>query len=105
MQMLHEHGIVVIKADGLALGKGVKICQTQDEVESVMRDLRAASVDMLTIGQYLQPTRQHAPVAEYVAPEVFAHYGRRARALGFREAACAPLVRSSYHAAELMPSS
>jgi lipoic acid synthetase len=74
-----------------------------EEVEAVLRDLRGARVDLLTIGQYLRPTPQHAAVAEYVRPEAFAAYQRRARALGFREAACGPLVRSSYHAGELLP--
>jgi len=91
----------VLTKSGLMVGLG----ETQAEIESVMRDLRGAGVDLLTIGQYLRPSREHAPVAEYVAPEAFARYERRARALGFREAACAPLVRSSYHAAELMPDS
>lgn len=91
----------VLTKSGLMVGLG----ETQQEVENVMRDLRAASVDILTIGQYLRPTREHAPVTEYLEPEIFAHYARRARALGFREAACAPLVRSSYHAGDLMPTS
>jgi lipoyl synthase len=64
----------------------------------VMRDLRAHDVDMLTIGQYLQPSRHHLPVARYVEPAVFEEFARRAREMGFMHAACGPLVRSSYHA-------
>jgi lipoic acid synthetase len=88
----------LLTKSGLMVGLG----ETQSEVEGVLRDLRAASVDILTIGQYLRPTKGHAAVAEYVAPEVFDRYRRLALDLGFREAACAPLVRSSYHAAEMV---
>jgi len=63
-----------------------------------MRDLRAHGVDMLTIGQYLQPSAHHLPVARYVEPAVFDDYARQADAMGFKHAACGPLVRSSYHA-------
>jgi lipoic acid synthetase len=63
-----------------------------------MRDLRAHEVDMLTIGQYLQPSPHHLPVARYVHPETFAMFEAEARAVGFRHAAIGALVRSSYHA-------
>ena len=79
---------------GLMVGLG----ETDDEILSVMRDLRAHDVDMLTIGQYLQPSAHHLPVARYVEPAVFDDYSRQARAMGFVHAACGPLVRSSYHA-------
>ena len=79
---------------GLMVGLG----ETDDEILSVMRDLRAHGVDMLTIGQYLQPTPHHLPVLRYVEPAVFDTYAARARELGFTHAACGPLVRSSYHA-------
>ena len=79
---------------GLMVGLG----ETDDEILSVMRDLRAHGVDMLTIGQYLQPTPHHLPVLRYVEPAVFDTYAARAGALGFTHAACGPLVRSSYHA-------
>ena len=65
-----------------------------------MRDLREHQVDMLTIGQYLQPSIGHHPVARYVAPEDFKTFERIARNLGFSHAACGPMVRSSYHADE-----
>lgn len=79
---------------GIMLGLG----ETDAEVESVLRDLRAHDVDMLTIGQYLQPSPHHLPVARYVPPEQFAEFERLGYALGFRHVASGPLVRSSYHA-------
>jgi lipoic acid synthetase len=79
---------------GLMVGLG----ETDEEILSVMRDLRAHDVDMLTIGQYLQPSAHHLPVARYVEPAVFDAFARHAHALGFTHAACGPLVRSSYHA-------
>jgi lipoyl synthase len=79
---------------GLMVGLG----ETDDEILAVMRDMRAHGIDMLTIGQYLQPTPGHLPVARYVHPDVFTMYGREAEAMGFRHAAVGALVRSSYHA-------
>lgn len=79
---------------GLMLGLG----ETDDEILAVMRDLRTHDVDMLTLGQYLQPGAHHLPVARYAEPAVFKEFERRANALGFAHAACGPLVRSSYHA-------
>jgi lipoic acid synthetase len=79
---------------GLMVGLG----ETDEEIVSVMRDLRAHDVDMLTIGQYLQPTAHHLPVLRYVEPAVFDAFAEQARELGFTHAACGPLVRSSYHA-------
>ncbi|MGU7842939.1 lipoyl synthase [Burkholderia sp. AW33-5] len=79
---------------GLMLGLGEEI----DEVEQVMRDLRAHGVDMLTLGQYLQPTRHHLPVKRFVPPAEFAQLRQRALALGFSQVASGPMVRSSYHA-------
>jgi lipoic acid synthetase len=79
---------------GLMVGLG----ETDEEIVEVMRDLRGHSVEMLTIGQYLQPSAHHLPVARYVEPAVFEDYARIASELGFIHAACGPLVRSSYHA-------
>ena len=79
---------------GLMVGLG----ETDDEILEVMRDLRTHEVDMLTIGQYLQPSAHHLPVTRYVEPAVFDEFARRAQAMGFMHAACGPLVRSSYHA-------
>ena len=63
-----------------------------------MRDMREHDIDMLTIGQYLQPSRNHLPVSRYVEPATFAMFEREAAAMGFRHAAVGALVRSSYHA-------
>ena len=79
---------------GLMVGLG----ETDDEILAVMRDMRAHAIDMLTIGQYLQPTPAHLPVVRYVHPDTFAMFERQAYALGFRHAAVGALVRSSYHA-------
>jgi lipoic acid synthetase len=79
---------------GLMVGLG----ETDAEIHAVMRDLRAHGVDMLTIGQYLQPSPHHLPVERYVEPAIFQEYQSQARELGFRHAAIGALVRSSYHA-------
>jgi lipoic acid synthetase len=79
---------------GLMVGLG----ETDEEILAVMRDMRAHEIDMLTLGQYLQPTAGHLPVARYVHPDTFALFQREAYALGFRHAAVGALVRSSYHA-------
>jgi lipoic acid synthetase len=81
---------------GLMVGLG----ETDEEILEVMRDLRTHEVDMLTIGQYLQPTPGHLPVRRYVEPARFKDFERAAQEMGFRHAACGPLVRSSYHADE-----
>lgn len=72
--------------------------ETDDEILQVMRDLREHGVEMLTIGQYLQPSVGHHPVMRYVPPEGFEEFERRALKMGFSHAACGPMVRSSYHA-------
>ncbi|NNE38927.1 MAG: lipoyl synthase, partial [Gammaproteobacteria bacterium] len=79
---------------GLMLGLGEEI----DEVKSVLRDLRAHGCDMLTLGQYLQPSRYHLSVERFVSPEEFTRLGDYANGLGFENVASAPMVRSSYHA-------
>jgi len=79
---------------GLMVGLG----ETNEEILGVMRDLRAHDVDMLTIGQYLQPSKSHLPVLRYAHPDEFAMFEQEARAMGFANAACGPMVRSSYHA-------
>ncbi len=84
----------VMTKSGLMLGLG----ETDDEVLQVMRDLRAHDVEMLTLGQYLQPSDGHLPVLRYVPPEMFQMFERAAREMGFAHAACAPMVRSSYFA-------
>ena len=79
---------------GLMLGLG----ETDAEVLEVLRDLRAHDVDMLTLGQYLQPSPHHLPVARFVTPAQFAEFEDVALAMGFRNVASGPMVRSSYHA-------
>ena len=81
---------------GLMAGLG----ETPIEMQQVMDDMRAASVDFITIGQYLQPTPKHAAVAEFVTPDQFATYATVAKGKGFLLAACSPLTRSSYHAGQ-----
>jgi lipoic acid synthetase len=87
----------VLTKSGMMLGLG----ERGDEVREAMRDLRAVGCDVLTLGQYLQPTLRHLPVVEYVRPEMFDALGAEARKLGFRHVASGPLVRSSYHADEV----
>ena len=79
---------------GLMVGLG----ETKEEIFKTMRDLRDHDVEMLTIGQYLQPSKSHLPVQRYVHPTEFSEYEAYAKNLGFKSAACGPLVRSSYHA-------
>ena len=72
--------------------------ETDEEILQVLRDLRTHGVDMLTLGQYLQPSAHHLPVLRYADPAIFREFERQAGALGFAHAACGPMVRSSYHA-------
>ncbi len=84
----------VVTKSGMMLGLG----ETIEEVIAVMRDLRERDVDILTLGQYLQPTRQHLPIERYVHPDEFAELKRIGLEMGFRWVESGPLVRSSYHA-------
>jgi lipoyl synthase len=79
---------------GLMLGLG----ESDDEIVSVMQDLRTHHVSMITIGQYLQPSAHHLPVMRYVEPTLFEDFKQKAELMGFENAACGPMVRSSYHA-------
>ena len=79
---------------GIMLGLG----ETEDEVFETIQDVANANVDVITIGQYLQPTKQHLPLKEFITPEQFKKYEDFARGLGFRHVESGPLVRSSYHA-------
>jgi lipoic acid synthetase len=96
--LLHakEHAPERLTKSSLMVGLG----ETDEEILDAMRDLRAARVDIVTLGQYLRPTPRHAAVERYVTPEQFAVYEREGRAMGFQFVASGPLVRSSYHAAE-----
>jgi lipoic acid synthetase len=78
--------------------------ETEQEVVEAMLDLRSVGVDILTLGQYLRPTKRHMPVVEYVPPEKFERLRDIALSLGFKGVASAPLMRSSYMAAELFHS-
>jgi len=86
----------IFTKSGVMVGLG----EEKEEVLQVMDDLRAAEVDFMTIGQYLQPTPNHAPVDRFVTPEEFDIYGRQARVKGFLMVASSPLTRSSYHAGD-----
>jgi lipoic acid synthetase len=92
-QFKQRHPAVPTKS-GLMLGLG----ETVAEIEQVMHDLRAHDVEMLTLGQYLQPSLHHLPVQCYLAPEEFDRLGEIGRAMGFSHVASGPMVRSSYHA-------
>ncbi len=84
----------IFTKSGLMVGLG----EEKEEVLQVMDDLRAADVDFITIGQYLQPTPRHHPVMDYITPDQFDYYARQAKAKGFLMVSSSPLTRSSYHA-------
>lgn len=84
----------VLTKSGLMVGLG----ETKEEIFAVMDDMRAHNIDMITIGQYLQPSRDHLALKRYVEPAEFEEYTEYASKIGFKHAACGPLVRSSYHA-------
>ena len=79
---------------GIMLGLG----EREDEILQTMDDLRSVGCEVMTIGQYLQPSKNHYPIREYVTPEKFAEYGEIGKAKGFRHIESSPMVRSSYHA-------
>jgi lipoic acid synthetase len=89
----------VYTKSGLMVGLG----ETEEEVVQTMEDLRKVDCDILTIGQYLRPSEKYLPVVEYVKPEQFEKYGEIGRRLGFKKVFSGPKVRSSYHAAEIVP--
>ncbi len=91
-----RRGGTMYTKSGLMLGLG----ETEDELLTAMNDLRAVGCDILTLGQYLQPTLKHLPVIEFVTPDRFAAYKLRAEEMGFVHVASGPMVRSSYHADE-----
>ncbi|OGT58647.1 MAG: lipoyl synthase [Gammaproteobacteria bacterium RIFCSPHIGHO2_12_FULL_42_10] len=97
LQLLREFKIRyphIPTKSGIMLGLG----ETDDEIEQTLRDLHKHQVDMITLGQYLQPSRFHMPVSRFVTPERFKALGVFAKALGFSQVASGPMVRSSYHA-------
>jgi lipoic acid synthetase len=89
-------GDSIYTKSGIMLGLG----ETQPEVEEAMGDLRKSGCNILTLGQYLQPTLAHLPVVEFITPEKFAAYKAKAESMGFVHVASGPMVRSSYHADE-----
>jgi lipoic acid synthetase len=101
LRRVHSSGGDAVIKSGFMVGLG----ESGDEVSALLRDLRAAAVEAVTIGQYLAPTKQHLPIREYVRPATFEIYAEAARELGFRRILSAPLVRSSYHAGELVGAS
>lgn len=91
-----KRGSAIYTKSGIMLGLG----ETETELLEAMQDLRAANCDILTLGQYLQPTLKHLPVVEFVTPAKFAEYKVAAEKMGFSHVASGPMVRSSYHADE-----
>jgi lipoic acid synthetase len=89
-----KRGDTVYTKSGIMLGLG----ETEEELMTALADLRAVDCDVLTLGQYLQPTLKHLPVVEFIPPSTFEEYGERARRMGFVHVASGPMVRSSYHA-------
>lgn len=100
LSVLHKvkarRGDSIYTKSGLMLGLG----ESREELFAAMQDLRQAGCDILTLGQYLQPTLKHLPVVEFISPDKFAEYGEQARGMGFVHVASGPMVRSSYHADE-----
>ncbi len=94
-----KRGDEIYTKSGIMLGLG----ETEEELLTAIADLREARCDILTLGQYLQPTLKHLPVAAYVPPAKFEEYGARAREMGFIHVASGPMVRSSYHADDFSP--
>ena len=94
LQQARDYAGGVLTKSGFMVGLGERL----DEVERLLEDLRAHAVDVVTIGQYLQPTRAHLPVGEYIHPDVFEQYKDYGEALGFRAVFSGPLVRSSFMA-------
>src|SRR5690606_13937682 len=102
-QARYERSLEVLgraKAQGLRTKSGIMVGlgETRDEVVALMADFAAIGLDVMTIGQYLQPTRMHLPVEEFVHPDVFAWYKAEGERLGIGHVESGPLVRSSYHA-------
>jgi len=98
-QVKAKRQATIYTKSGLMLGLG----ETEDELFTALADLRDAGCDLLTLGQYLQPTLNHLPVVEFIPPSTFEEYGARARQMGFVHVASGPRVRSSYHAEDFVP--
>ncbi len=96
LKRVKEMDCEIATKSGIMVGLGEK----KEEIMEVLQDLRSVDCDLLTIGQYLSPSKEHHPVVEFIHPDEFAVYKEKALALGFKHVAAAPLVRSSYHADE-----
>src|SRR6185437_3140790 len=96
LERVKERDAAQFTKSGVMVGLG----ETKEEVMQVMDDMRSAGVDFITIGQYLQPTRKHAPIDRFVHPDEFASLAEIARSKGFLMVAASPLTRSSHHAGE-----
>jgi len=90
----NKSSVPVLTKSGFMVGLG----ESKEEVLSLMQKLREVEVDIVTIGQYMQPSKEHYPVKEYVHPDVFKYYQEEGEKMGFQIVESAPLVRSSYHA-------
>ena len=97
LRIVRELAPPMITKSGLMVGLG----ETRDEILRTLDDLRAVDCDVLTVGQYLAPSKEHVPVVKYYPPDEFAELGAEARRRGFKSVAAAPMVRSSYNAAEV----
>jgi lipoic acid synthetase len=98
LKNVKEKSSGILTKSGIMLGLG----ETEESVVKVMKELRAAGCDIITIGQYLAPSDKHHPVIEYVHPDIFEKYKEIGISLGFKNVVSAPLVRSSYHADEVL---
>ena len=99
LRKVKERSPETFTKSGIMLGLG----ETEEELLEALGDLRAAGCNLLTLGQYLQPTKKHLPVKEFIHPDKFAEHKKTAEAMGFTYVASGPLVRSSYHADDFVP--
>ena len=99
LRKVKERSPETFTKSGIMLGLG----ETEEELLEALGDLRAAGCNLLTLGQYLQPTKKHLPVVEFIHPDKFAEHKQTAEAMGFTYVASGPLVRSSYHADDFVP--
>ncbi|MBT8367592.1 MAG: lipoyl synthase, partial [Deltaproteobacteria bacterium] len=97
IQQAHDYDPELPTKSGLMLGLG----EQQVEIQKTLEDLKTAGCQMLTLGQYLQPSKNHLPVERFIPPEEFEAWRKKAIKIGFAEVASGPFVRSSYHAKEL----
>ena len=99
LRKVKEREPAIFTKSGIMLGLG----ETEEELHEALCDLREAGVNLLTLGQYLQPSKKHLPVVEFIHSDTFADHKQTAEAMGFTYVASGPLVRSSYHADDFVP--